>query len=507
MNPATAAIVCLALGAGCATGSAKPTPPTRSTTGVELPLGAAPPASPNVLVVTLCSTRADHVGAYGYAARDTTPILDLLASQGITFDHLWSGGSWTPTSHATIFTGLFPGHHELLDERQQLTADHPQLQEILSLYGYRSAALIEEVSPVSMSPDYGLLRGFDSWWGIRKGKDFDPGKLTAWLSQGDGPWYGFVHLREAHFPYGEGQPFVDGPRGPLQDALAPHRMTLAEAAAHGVDQRAMSGIYPWIQHYVGDDPDHRAELDLAYDSGLRAADTSLGVLLQDLQGQGLLDSTVVIVVGGHGEALVDGYARNNGPTIGHKDNISRGNLHVPLVVRFPDGRAAGSHIDDTVGHVDLLPTILELVGATPPADHDGRSLLPLLQGDSLPARPALTQVRMEASGPQAMWESVAQGDQRIVGFPGEHRWTLLQARGATDELVRTDDPSGLKASLASWRDSAAAGSSVGAPPTRSMTPEQEAIMRRDGYWTQDRDGRAQASTKQPTAGRPGPTPP
>ncbi|RME21145.1 MAG: hypothetical protein D6798_18825, partial [Deltaproteobacteria bacterium] len=129
------------------------------------------------------------------------------------------------------------------------------------------------------------------------------------------------------------------------------------------------------------------------------------------------------------------------------------------------------------------------VGATPPADVDGRSLVPLLEGGSLPPRPALTQIRVEPAGPRAMWESVALGDHRIVGHPGEHRWNLLQAAGPVDEVVRSDDPDGLQARLLQWRDTAAAGSGLGARPTQPLTPEQEALMRRDGYWSRDRDQR------------------
>ncbi len=195
----------------------------------------------------------------------------------------------------------------------------------------------------------------------------------------------------------------------------------------------------------------------------------MGALVEGLRAAGRLDDTVLVVAGDHGEAL------GEGGHYGHQGFLQPEVLHVPLIVRLPGGEGAGTRVNDDVSLVDLLPTLLDAVGAKAPARLDGRSLLPVMRGVALPERPAIAQSflpgeRREA-GPAVV--AVAGGDW-LFRNPATHTTVALH-----------DDGDG-------WVPAAAAPEALGAaldqlpadvaPTTHPITAAEKQAVQTQGYW-------------------------
>ncbi len=366
---------------------------------------AGPP--PNLLLVTLCSLRVDRVGAFGYATRDTTPRIDALAREGVVFTRAWANATWTNAAHASLLTGLLPGHHRLTDDADAIVDGAPTLAALLAEQGWRTAALLQETGPMALGDHTHLTRDFGARWDHRDLRAWRPDALADWAAADPAPFFALVHLREAHLPFGTGAPFVDpadvDPRVQKWQAALPRPGSMgARVWTEPTDPHL------WLRDAIVADPSLQADLDLVYDAGVHAADASLGRLLDAFAARGVLDDTVVVVVGDHGEALV-----------GHKERLDRGVLHVPLVIRLPNGVGAGTRVQDDVGQVDLFPTLLDLAGVALPRVLDGRTLAPLLRGDARDARPVLTQ-SIYRDGEGAVWrrEAIVGGDLRLVQLTG-----------------------------------------------------------------------------------------
>lgn len=317
-----------------------------------------PPRAPplNLLIVTFDTTRADRLGCYG-ATRARTPVLDKLAAEGARFAHALAAAPITLPSHATLFTGRYPLAHGVRDNGLFSLADaETTLAEILRGYGYTTGAA---VGSYPLSARFGLAQGFD-FYDDRVGiafEDFDGRRVVpktrlffderraarvndaflGWLEvhlaeQGHRPFFGWVHYFDPH------QPFEPPP---------PYNQTFA------------------------DDP---------YQGEIAYADESLGTLLGHLERLGLTDRTLILVAGDHGEGLGDH------EEVTHSLLNYETTLHVPLIIRGP-GVPRATVIERRVGLVDVVPTVLELLGRTRAEGIQGESLVPLLAGEARSAPP------------------------------------------------------------------------------------------------------------------------
>jgi arylsulfatase A-like enzyme/thioredoxin-like negative regulator of GroEL len=300
----------------------------------------------NVLLVTFDTTRADHLGCYGNN-RIRTPALDGLAAQGVRFARATSAVPITAPSHATILTGRYPVAHGVRDNGLFILADEqPTLAEVLGREGYATAAAI---GAYPLTARFGLGQGFDlfddhlagaseDYLGHRGVKDrlfFDERRaaqvneaVLPWLSDhADGPFFLWVHYFDPHQPFEPPAPF---------------------------DQ-----LYA----------------DARYDGEIAYADSRLGFLLEQLDVLGALDDTLIVMTADHGEGL----GEHNELT--HAVLAYDTTLHVPLLIRPPHlGAAAGTVVHEQVGTVDVVPTVLDLLGIPAPEGLDGRSLAPLWRG-------------------------------------------------------------------------------------------------------------------------------
>jgi arylsulfatase A-like enzyme/Flp pilus assembly protein TadD len=306
------------------------------------------PASLNLVIVTLDTTRADRLGAYGYA-RALTPALDALAARGTLFEQALTSSPMTLPAHATLFTGLEPPEHGLMiNGTHRLAVEEPTLAEILQTRGYRTAAFI---GAFVLDSRFGLDRGFEVYdddlrrserqdiperLSVSRAGDEVVDRALAWLrgvTHHTQPFFCWVHLYDPHYPY----------RG--------HRELAATA--------------------LGESP--------SYDAEVAFADVQVGRLLRFLREASQEERTLVVAVGDHGEGLGDHGEAEHGYLLNEEV------LRVPAIVSLPGRLAQGHRVSGLVSLIDLWPTILEVLRIPAPRRSHGRSLYPaLLGGDASP---------------------------------------------------------------------------------------------------------------------------
>jgi arylsulfatase A-like enzyme/Flp pilus assembly protein TadD len=285
----------------------------------------------NVLLVTIDTLRADHVGFAGCKEADT-PVMDRLAARGVAFETAVSAAPVTLPSHATILTGLYPPRHGALDNGLfALPEGSVTLAGALRDEGYDTAAF---VGAHVLHRQYGLDQGF-AWYGDRfrqaraeRRAGTVVERATEWLGRRDRsrPFFLWAHFYDPHAPY-------DPP------------------------------------------PSFRARFPASpYDGEIAYADSSLGALLAAVKAQAALDRTLVVVTSDHGEAFGDGGELTHGIL------LREATLRVPLVLDAAGRIGGGRRVKEVVSLADVFPTVLELLGVPVPADLDGVSLVTALDG-------------------------------------------------------------------------------------------------------------------------------
>ena len=326
--------------------------------------GSVPP--PNVLLITLDTTRRDHLSVYGYE-RDTSPGLARLAGEGARFDRAYAPASITAMSHATLFTGLYPIEHGVVKNGLVLGERHATLAERLRAHGFQTAAI---VSSFVLDRRFGWQQGFDHyeddfqpseakrkadrWYEFElstgafdRRADHTTDRALRWLSHDRDPAHPFllfVHYFDPHDPYQPPPPF--DVRFKPETGKPPSLVETLRAR-------------DWID---------------AYDGEIAFADAQLTRLLAGLAELGLAERTLVVVVADHGEGLMQHEQMTHGANV-HEEVV-----RVPLLVRLPGVVAGGTVIEAPVEEVDLLPTVLDLIGAPREGPLSGRSLAPALRG-------------------------------------------------------------------------------------------------------------------------------
>jgi arylsulfatase A-like enzyme/Tfp pilus assembly protein PilF len=291
---------------------------------------------PNVILITLDTTRADRMGFLG-SQRGLTPNLDALAKDGVVFTRAFSHVPLTPPSHATILTGTYPQYNHVDDFGSRLGKDVSYLPDILHPHGYRTAAFVSSVilDPIVGSAP-GFERGFDvydagfhhrrpgedRYKSIERRADEVVSRAEDWLqNRRPGPFFLWLHFYDAHDPYDPPEPF----KTKYADAL--------------------------------------------YDGEIAYTDSVVGKFFNYLRAKGLYDRAMISIMADHGEALGD-----HGETA-HGVFLYDETIHVPLLIKLPGGRSSGKRIERRAGLVDVAPTILQTVGLPVPKEMQGESQL------------------------------------------------------------------------------------------------------------------------------------
>ncbi len=318
-----------------------------------------PEAGVDVVLLSLDTLRADRLGSYGYD-RPTSPNLDALAERSIRFETAIAQAPWTRPSHDSMFSGLYPSSRDL--------DGAPVLAELLHDRGYRTEAL---TGGGQMDFRLGFARGFDTY----RVFDWvnDPGEVGRWLDRSTGRQrFLFLHTYEIHDPYTHTE-FAT-------TELEPGAPAHYDKKLH---QRIRETLTAEQKRYVSD----------LYDSGIAYTDRQLAQLFDRLEKTGVFDRAIVVITSDHGEQFWEHGSWRHGM------NLYDHQLRVPLIVSLPPklvervGRenVSGRVIEQQVRLVDLLPTLLELLEVAPGGRMDGRSLVPLLAGESLPPADAFAE--------------------------------------------------------------------------------------------------------------------
>lgn len=353
-------------------------------------LPAPDPSRPNVVLVVMDTVRADHLSLYGYGRR-TSPSLEALAKHATLYENAISAGSMTLSTHASIFTGLYPrrhgAHYDLprYPGGRRLPDRFPTLAEILSRHGYVSLGVAANYG--YLGPGFGLDRGFDYYDSrtatpllrstmpftlrdgatdilgrflppcardrtTRRAADVDAEAFQLVDRYRGRPFFLFLNYMDAHSPYCPPPPYDTLFPGKL-DRFSNRDYVKLEADVLSGRRQVPAAV--------------RADLVSQYDGGIAYLDHEIGRLVDRLRKRGLLDSTLLIVTADHGEAF------GERSLIEHGVSVYQNQVHVPLLIHFP-GEARGRVVRADVSSVDLLPTVLDVAGIRTPAGLSGVSL-------------------------------------------------------------------------------------------------------------------------------------
>jgi arylsulfatase A-like enzyme/Tfp pilus assembly protein PilF len=286
---------------------------------------AAPPAR-SVVLISVDTLRADHLGCYGYRKADT-PHIDRLAREGVVFSQADSPVPMTLPAHTSLLSSTYPSGHGVVENGQQVSSAMVTLATVLQARGYRTGAFI---GGYTLDARFGLNRGFDVYdspFHLRPDPEEEPPEIKRpgeavlasagqWIQAAAGkPFFAFIHLYDAHQPY-----------------------------AHG-----------------------------SYDGEIAYIDKALGSFEESLASQGLLRNTLIVLTSDHGESL----GEHGEDTHGYF--IYQSTLWVPLILRWPAGTGPGAaRVSEAVSLVDVAPALLEWLGIPAPRQFQGHSLLRFL---------------------------------------------------------------------------------------------------------------------------------
>ena len=364
-------------------------------------------APQQIYLITIDTLRADHVQFLGYPAR-TTPFMSSLAEEGVVFEKAFSTAAHTTPAHASLMSSLYPEQHGALRNGQALDPGTTTLASFLRERDYQTAAF------TSVGFLSGLSLGYQHFDGFRAKSDrhriYRPAHETfqqarAWIAKQPTarPLFVWIHLFDIH---------------EWQD---PQQWELAWLKPLEVEYQLPNSA--WRQFYTeqqGLSPDclkTEAELQQAmrsYDGRLLYIDSQLEKFKASLGELNRLEHSLWIITGDHGEGLYShGYD-------GHGRELYREQLQIPLLLYFDSKRSAGFRSDQLVRHIDLLPTVAELIGA-PLRESEGLSLLPLIDDGELATSARLAYAQRRPITPKLLRDGWSPGKLRTI-FDLNHKY-------------------------------------------------------------------------------------
>ncbi len=310
-----------------------------------------------VVLVSIDTLRADHLGLYGYE-RPTSPSLDGLALESAVFEDATSSSPWTLPAHATLLTGLYPSRHGLTSHARYLSSDLETLAQLFSQAGYRTAAV---VNSHNLGPEFGLDRGFQQYSYVEESvEQREPSSEITdqgleWIEgAGKSPLFLFLHYYDVHSDYASLPRYES-------EFLRPYE---------GIADGSTAQLAAYREGQVSLSPADAPNLIDRYDAGIRQMDAEIGRILDFLRERGFWEDTLFVVTSDHGEEFFE-----HGGVL-HGQTQYQEVLRVPLVVKGP-GIPHGRRVPTPVSLVDIAPTLLERAGIAVPEGLDGVDVAPL----------------------------------------------------------------------------------------------------------------------------------
>jgi len=395
--------------------------------------GQAQAPRANLLLVTLDTVRADHLGSYG-DRQASTPVLDRLAAEGVRFADATTQAPLTGPAHAALLTGVYPARYGVRDNATTpLPRDVTTLASALQSAGYQTGAFI---GAFILDRPYGFAQGFDEFdsrfnrfeAGNKQKAERTAGQVVApaldWLGRvrRDRPFFAWVHFYDAHAPY---------------TPPAPYNIRFAK------------------QPYDG---------EIAY------VDSAVGRLIAKLETMGVLDQTLVVAIADHGESLGEHGEEDHGLFL--YDSV----LRVPWIMRLPGRSRAGAVVTEQVRAIDLMPTVLDALGVPAPGRLDGESVLAVVRGKPRSA-PPLSYAETWYPKLHYGWSelrSARVGEWKYIDAPRQELYDLRKDPAERNDVTLSQQT--VAGRLGSDLRATADGLG-GAEPARAAAPDRETIER------------------------------
>ena len=355
---------------------------------VVFPVDSSAAAKPNIILITLDSTRSDRMGFMG-ARSGLTPNLDAVARQGMVFAQAYAQAPVTVASDATILTGTYPETHRASEFAVPLATALPYLPELLRSSGYRTAAF---VGSILLDPRNGPFQGYDRgldvydagfhqpqrgesrFQSVERHGDQVVAHATSWLAANkQRPYFLWVHLQDPHAPYAT-----------------------------------------------------------SYDRAVASADAAVGKLMSFLRSQSLYDDALILIVSSHGESLGAHEEDTHGVFLYDET------IHVPLVLKLPKNQMAGKQIKNRGRLLDIAPTVLAVAGVPIPAQMQGQSLMRVAEASSQNDQPAYSRSELPQQGfGCSVLEAWRAGKYLYIRAPKPELYDLSVDSNATHDLAQS----------------------------------------------------------------------
>ena len=384
-----------------------------------------------VILISCDSLRADHLSCYGYS-RPTSPHLDEWARETVLFENAICQEAWTPTSHMTMLTGLYPKNHKLTS-MTNLAETVPTLADVLSGLGYRAAGFTGHYS--WLAPKRGFEQGFDlySTPAIFRSISETLSLLQLWMNnESSSRLFLFVHNYDIHFRgKGEGDA-LHRPYEPSNPAFNVFSGEYHRKPGDGILSNDGTPMNPpatddsvlFTDIATGGavlSEDTRQFVMACYDDCIQYVDSDIHTFFDALKRAGIYDRALIIVTADHGEEFHEHGSYNH--LQAYEECV-----RVPLMIKFPFGRHAGRRIHETVQLTDLFPTVMDVLGVADPPANDGQNLLGVIEGKEAARNRAFTQRRK--------FQAYRDGTHDIVCDRSKGKYELFDL--AADPAEKTD---------------------------------------------------------------------
>jgi len=431
----------------------------------------ATPERPNVLLLSIDTLRADALTQNG-GHPEATPALDGFARRATSFATCVAPAPYTLPSHVTMLSGQQPAVHGVWTPDRRIVRGRTHLLAEV----FRDAGLITAAFTGGgyVDGNYGFARGFDRY-GRRDEMFIGRSDHLDWIdAHADQRFFLFLHTYAAHEATRLREPYLSrfDPDCPATDLHGPDR--LKRMALEGDQRRSI-------------DAEDRGHLERCYSGAVRQADDQVAKVFERLQANGLVENTVVLITSDHGEETGERGMFGHGHTL--YDEL----LLVPLMIAGPGTGPPGRTIPGQVGVIDVAPTLLDLLGLSPPVNVQGRSLVPALQGSQIPPQPIIAEARAMTRRFAYRLDSrklIQAPPTEGLLFPSVDEWELFDLRsdpGETHDLaVATRPPeipetAELERELAGWSALAATLDAAFGEGARQLTGEEIERLRELGY--------------------------
>jgi arylsulfatase A-like enzyme len=355
---------------------------------VVFPVDSPAAAKPNIVLITLDSTRADRMGFMG-AHSGLTPNLDGIAHQGMVFAQAYAQAPGTVVSDATVLTGAYPQAHRASEFAVPLATTLPYLPDLLHSSGYRAAAF---VGSILLDPRNGPFQGYDRGFDL-----YDAG-------------------------------FHQPQRGENRfQSVARHGDQVIARATNWLAANKQRPFFLWVHLH-----DPHAPYPTSYDRAVASADAAVGKLVSFLRSQSLYDDALIVIASSQGESLGAHGEETHGIFLYDET------IHVPLVLKLPKNQMAGKQIRNRARLLDIAPTVLAVAGLPTPAQMQGQSLMRIAQASSQNDQPAYSRSELPQQGfGCSVLESWRAGKYLYIRAPKPELYDLSLDPNATHNLAQS----------------------------------------------------------------------